>query len=291
MRKIFIVIVLVLCCVLMLAGCNSKMFATPDEDAFTREFLESAERGDYAEHYDDVIGFGSEAEFVETMKGLDDYFNGEIVELKKTGVYFKKQTSNGEIISSKEIQYEIQTTENKYTVGMVFVSEDEVEYKVYFFSIIYTSELAGNGAIIDFEDFDIVQLLLLVFSVLCFAFIIFAIVLCAKSKVRLKGLWIPLIILLQSGVSITNFPEQHAFNVHIFATTMSMLRKFLNGGTILTVMVPLGAILFVALRKKLEARAFEYRQRQEYERQLKLSEQAEAQPPAEQKPQEKDEDF
>ena len=147
-------------------------------------------------------------------------------------------------------------------MNTVFVSEDGETYSLYNYHIIESSELAGNGALINFKDFDVVQLLLLILSALCIGFMIFAIVLCAKSKVRLKGLWIPIIVLIQAGIVITLFPNITEFKFLFLSTNISSLRKFLNGGTILTLLVPAGAILFVAMRKFLIKKAAEYRDKQ-----------------------------
>jgi len=271
MRKILVAVVLLMVSILILAGCVDAI-KTPDEDAFVEEWLTSVENGDYAKQYNDVISFGTEEEYIESMKELDDYYNGDILDVKKTGVYVRMNTQNGETVYSKELQYQIETTQEDYTLSIIFVSEDGTEYKAYYYNIIYSSELEGNGAIINFKDFDIRQLLLLILSVISFGFVIFVVVLCAKSKVRLKGLWIPVIILVQSGFTISRFPDSFNFNVNIIATTISSLRKFLNGGTILTIMLPLGAILFVILRKTLIRKAIEYREQRELEQQAALNE-------------------
>ena len=260
-RKI-VLIVLLVSSVLALSACG--VLASPQEDAFVEEFLNSVEQGDYSAYYDDVVGFGTSEEYVESNKQLDAYYHGDFLKLRKTGIYVRTQMNNGQTIHSKEIAYQIETTQTNYTMNTVFVSEDGETYLLYTYNIIESSELAGNGAIINFNDFDIMQLLLLIFSALCIGFIIFAIVLCAKSKVRLKGLWIPIIVLIQAGFSITVFPNLYRFNFLFFSTNISSLRKFLDGGTILTVLVPIGAILFVAMRKYLIKKTAEYRDKQAY---------------------------
>lgn len=267
MRKILIVVLVLVACMMVLTGCNSRLLATPDEDEFVRNFLESIEEGDYEKYKDSFIDeIKDEEVFDQGIKSIDDLLEGEIKDVKKTGVYFRTTKSGGRTTYTRELQYRVVTTQDDYIVSMATVSSDGEVYKTAVFNINYASEVTGQ--IIDSDDFDIVQLLLLVFTGLCVVFVIFAIVLCAKSKVKLKGLWIPLIILIQTGVTITRMPMQFSFNFHLFATQISNLRKFSNGGTILTVMIPLGAILFVILRKKLERRAVEYRARKEYEKQL-----------------------
>lgn len=266
MRKIAVVVIVLIACMMALTGCNSKLFATPDEDEFVEKFLESVEEGDYTKYQDSFIDEVKNDEgFIQGIQSIDEYFDGEIKDIKKTGVYFRSTTSGGNTTYSRELQYRVITTQNDYIVGLVTVSSDGEVYKAALFNINYASDVLGK--IIDFDDIDIVQLLLLVFTGLCGAFVIFAIVLCAKSKVRQKGLWIPLIILIQTGITLTRLPMRYGFNFHLFATQISSLRKFAGGGTILTVMIPLGAILFVILRKKLERRAIEYRSRKEYEKQ------------------------
>lgn len=266
MKKIAVVVLVLIACMMVLTGCNSKLFATPDEDEFVEKFLESIEAGDYTKHQDSFIDeVKNDKGFIQGIESIDEYFDGEIKSIKKTGVYFRTKTSGGNTTYSRELQYRVITTQNDYIVGMVTVSTDGEVYKTALFNINYASEVLGK--IIDFNDFDINQLLLLVFAGLCGAFVIFAIVMCAKSHVRLKGLWILLIILVQTGITITRLPMRYSFNFHLFATQISSLRKFANGGTILTVMIPLGAILFVILRKALERRAIEYRAKKEYEKQ------------------------
>jgi hypothetical protein len=93
---------------------------------------------------------------------------------------------------------------------------------------------------------------------------IIAIVICAKSRVRKKGLWIPLIVLLHTGFSLTLSPQGVYFNLWILQLNLTSLQKFIDGTQVYSLLVPLGAILFLCLKKRLEWEAEQHRNMQLY---------------------------
>lgn len=257
MRKIWLLILVL--CVLFLAACNPVAHInTPEQDKMMTEILESVKQGGYDNIRSYFVDEISGADFKRGMESIGAYVKGDVENIEKAGYYVRGRLDNGRTVQSQEFTYRVVTTKDQYLVTMFLVSTNGKDFKINGINAILESEYASNGAVIDFNNFDIRQLLLLIYSVLCIGFVIFAIVVCAKSKIRLKALWIILIILLQTGVSIKSFAYQFSFNFHLFLTNISSLRKYLDGRTVLTVLVPLGAILFLALRKRLIAGAERY---------------------------------
>lgn len=257
MRKIWLLILVL--CVLLLAACNPLAnIKTPEQDKMMTEILKSVKQGDYDNIRSYFVDEISGEDFQPGMKSIGVYVKGDIENIEKAGYYVRGRLENGRKIQSQELTYRVVTTEDQFLVTMFLVSTDGKDYKISGINAILESEYASDGAVIDFNNFDIRQLLLLIYSALCIGFVIFTIVVCAKSKIRLKALWIIIIILLQTGVSIKSSAYEFRFNFHLFFTNISSLRKYLDGGTVLTVLVPLGAILFLALRKRLIAGAERY---------------------------------
>jgi hypothetical protein len=209
----------------------------------------------------DVI---SEQGIEQMITGVSEYIEGTVTDYQKTGWYINKSLNNGVQTTTQDLSYNVATDYDNYVVSMRLLQTGENDWKVIGFNVIRAEQLKGNGAVINFEDFDVVQLLMLVLSAAELALMIIAIVVCAKSKVRRKALWIVLIVLLHTGVSLTLSPSGFHFNLWILNVSLSSLQKFIDGTRVFNVLVPLGAILFLCLKKKLEWRAEHHRMMQQY---------------------------
>ena len=92
-------------------------------------------------------------------------------------------------------------------------------------------------------------------TVIFYAVIAWAIVACIRAKIKMKWLWIILIILLCICITVASngagvVRATVSFNIYI--ASFSSAYYFMNGGYQLNFILPVGAVLFLALKRKLE---------------------------------------
>jgi hypothetical protein len=262
MKKSVAAIIAVFLCVFILSGCVESV-KTPEQDKLMEDIFNSIENEDYDTAKELMSGLISESDLDNALPQIAGYVKGTIKEYKKIGYYYHVSLNNDEKINTQTFTYNVKTDYDNYIIEMVLLQKGESDWSVYGYNVTKASEsTAVSGSVIDFSNFDFFQLLLLLFSAGCLALIIVAIVKCAKSPIRRKALWIVLIILLQVGFSIAQSPSRFDISTMLFLG-MSSLYKYTNGGYALSVIIPLGAVLFLCLKKRLINSAEAYRLRQE----------------------------
>jgi len=254
------------------SGCTAPqwMFAkTPEQDDMMARAFDAIENGDY-ETFISMLSknVNTGEDFHTALSGISDYISGTAADYRKTGYSLNTGTNNNETYRNETLTYDVVTKSDKYSVSVDFVIEED-QWKIFGFNVVRASELAGSGAMIDFNNIDSVQLLMLLFSLLCLGFIAFTIVTCARSAIRYKALWILLSLLLYIGLSVSLSPNRLNVNFLIpvadLQSLISSLRKYVDGTSVYTVTVPFGAILFFILRKRLIESAAKHRAKPEAE--------------------------
>lgn len=248
---------LVFLLVLLLSGC-AESIKTPDQDKLMADIFNSIESENYDTAKKLMTGLISESDLDQALPSIAEYIHGNIKEYKKIGYYFHTSVSNSDKINSQTLTYNVKTDYDDYNVEMVLLQKNGGAWNIYGYNVIRASEANVTGSLLDLSNFDFLQLFLLIFSAGSLALIIIAIVKCAKSPIRRKALWIVLIILLQIGFSVAQSASRSEFRIMLFLG-MSSLFKYSDGSYALSVIVPLGAILFLCLRKRLIYSAEVYR--------------------------------
>lgn len=250
-------IFLLVLCMISLAGCGAPqwLFAkTPEQDAMMVKAFNAVENGEYYTFYTMLSKSVDTGELSDTLDGVAGYISGTVTAYKKTDYSVKTGTDNGVSYRYDTLTYDVTTKDDRYSVSVVYVVEDK-ELKIAGFNVTRASEIAGNGSVIDFGRLDPVQLAFLVFSLLSLGFIVFTIIAAARSRIRFKPLWILIILLVYVGLSATVSSGSLRFSLLIPVIeptgVLSSLRKFANGALQYTLTLPMGAILFLLLKKKL----------------------------------------
>lgn len=259
MKKLYLIMAFLLC--LALCGCVNA-FKTPSQDNLMADIFNAIEDKDYDYARQEMGELISGEELDNVLPAMSDYIQGTITEYTKIGYYYhiKSSISSSNKTETQTLTYNVKTQYNEYVVEMVLLNT-EGGWKVYGYHVTEASKLPINGYIIDFNNFDVLQLIMLVFSAACIGFVIYTIVICAKSRIRLKALWIILIILVQAGLAFAESASAVDIRVMAFSLDISKLLKYQNGDYIFTLIIPVGAILFLCLRKHLIASAEAYNQR------------------------------
>lgn len=253
LKTIFFILILVT----ILTSCKMlektiDNIETPDGDKSLETLITCLESHEYSELEDIFLFDGTKQEFESGIKSIDKYYDGEMISYKKVGYHVNSNTMGGETTTKKDYTYEVETTKDVYYVSIVMIGDKS---NMYINGININTKSAAQAEVTpSWVGSNSWQIIILVYSVLCIIFIIYAIVLCAKSKVRLKWLWI-IGILIQCGISITISTNNFRFNVHVVYLGISRYLIYKNGAFVLTIVFPLVAFLFVILKKHLTKRA------------------------------------
>ncbi|MBO5006913.1 MAG: hypothetical protein J6C89_05665, partial [Clostridia bacterium] len=114
-----------------------------------------------------------------------------------------------------------------------------------------------TGTITSIKGSNAFQILILLFSAVCIAFIIFALIDCCKHKMKYKPLWIIIILcgVVAFTVTLNNTDINFKARVAAMLFSYSYLQIYETGALIFNLSIPVGAIVYFFLRKKLYASA------------------------------------
>lgn len=118
-----------------------------------------------------------------------------------------------------------------------------------------------NGTLSNMEGATTVQWVMLLVGMAEIAFVLWAFVDCCRHKLRRKWLWLLLIALGYVVAQAEVTPEQFRTGVRIGAfLSYTCLMNYSIGGFVLRIILPAGAIIYVALRKRLFANYVKFQQ-------------------------------
>lgn len=233
--------------------------STPEVDAYVEDFMSSIEGKDYDDFLLKYYGEEYAAQVSDTIAEDFSFVEGTMTRYRKIRFDSNARIDDGEI-KNKEIQYIyiIDTDQSSYT--LIVNVEEQNDQVIFIGSNLYP------GGVENFKDDRFNghpwQIMLLAYSLLCYGFIIFVIVKCIKSRVRLKPLWI-LGIIAQSGFQIrhvfANGQINSGFHIHFASISISSFTNYGEHGYILIILFPLIALIFLRSLNKLELKADAYR--------------------------------
>ena len=250
MKKAIFVCTAFLFVAVLFCGC-SPAADTPAEDKLMADVFNAIAEKDYAAAKELMSGEIDETDLDKALPSMSDYIKGTAVEYTKTGYSVDSYIGTDERNTAETFTYSVKTRYGDYTVKMVLLRSDGGR-KIIGYEVAKASQ--PGGAILNLNDFDMIQPLMLLLSAVSLFLFIFALVKCAKAYIRLKVLWIALIILLNIGFSVVKTASGAQMHMLLFIGISSLI-KYVNGDYMLSVMLPLGAILFLCLRRKLIALA------------------------------------
>lgn len=251
MRKRISLLVLAAALLLSLAGCGGiKVEDDPEIRRGVEAFLDGLMANDADAAYGAVYsGIGRDEfdtaleQMVLCVEGMADY----ALEL----MHYNYSNRNGTVT--------IQTT-YRMTAGekSVIVTASRIEGYEGLTGIHVVPEeqtnLRHTGTPGHMAGADAAQWAVLVLGLLVCGFVIWMVVDCCRRKIRRKVLWLLLIILgamiLSFTVSSTSVNFRFNFGLYV---QLSSLIRYGDGSTRLSLVVPVGAIIYFAMRKKLSA--------------------------------------
>lgn len=240
--------VMVLLLLISFAGC-AGLFDDSAIRAKTEDMLDALIADDAAAAYAMVADACSQTEFDGVYAGMRQMLSGATsYELKR--VSFNFRTGNGE--TTTQAVYTM--TANNGKAFAVQVAEATGYRGLAGFRITpkENTSLSYTGDLGHMQGADAAQWGVVILAGLTLVFVILVLIDCCRQKIKRKVLWILVILLGMVAFTFVTSSTSVRFNFNIGAfLSYSALLRYGDGSTALRIMIPLGAILYLCLRKKL----------------------------------------
>lgn len=258
-KRLFCLLLCVM--LLLLAGCSTaenwqSMQSAADslgealEDPQLRQnataMLDFIIADDKAQAYKMVAEVITEEDFQEPYDLMREYLL-TVGSYKLQAASKNTKVQNGVTIVS--VRYLMTAGEDRFVVEAA--RTDEITGLAGFYLTPYV-EVQQTGTMATMEGANWLQWVLLVFGMLEMIFILVALVDCCGHKMEKKWLWILLILLGSLSVLLmsTDSGLQVNYNYGLIFSHTALIR-YSTGGFMIRIYLPVGAIAYVALRKKL----------------------------------------
>ncbi len=240
-RKLTVLLCSLLVLVFLLGSCTVAE-DSGESKKLCKEFVDYALADDRASAYDMVKNIASEEDFNALWQYVRAIFkDSKSYELKQT--YWNKSLDDG--VSTTTVTFEMVTDDEKICmIYIVTMPQVEGIAGIHFTDV---TEFAEKT-----KGLDTVNLVLTVISLIAFGFIVWMFVDCMKRSIKRKVLW-AIIICVELAFSITYGPQNLSFNWWFGTPTASsgIVANLSNLSITLTLAIPLGAIIYFFVRKKL----------------------------------------
>lgn len=254
-RKILLIVILIV--ITLLSSCSDIQLAMMQglEEDDVKEDVENvinaiqAENSDYIfDTYFSKFDEIDEDEFYNDIKKIYSIYEGSYISSQLYNISVNSFTNNNETKTIKTVIYLIRTDENAYTLKLQYLKNSDAEYDLYRLDISPYLNYVVNYR---FKDYDLKTWIYFIINIVSYGIMILAMILCIKTKIKLKPLWI-ILILLQVGISVTDFSNYHSSQFGFFSIlAMSQYVVYAHGGTITNFYIHIFAIVFLFIRKKL----------------------------------------
>jgi len=246
--KMGMLAVMVILLLISFTGC-AELFDDSTIQAKTKDMLDALLANDNAAAYAMVSDACTQTEFEIVYANMRQLLSG-VKSYELTRVSFNSKITNGH--KTTQAAYSMQTDEGK--TFLITALEDDNYRVLAGFSIApeENTALVYTGELGHMEGADATQWGILAFSALVLLFVILVLIDCCRQKIKKKVLWILAIVL---GMFVVTFATSGTsfrvnFNIGAFFTYSALLR-YGDGSTILRLLFPVGAIVYLCLRRKL----------------------------------------
>ena len=256
LRKFFSI--LLLACFL-LAGCSEKAliekYLPKDDDAFARQFLEFLRTGDYTAA-DKMLETSKRGKGNAGFRALNaGLAHSEQLSIKPIGFYHKMNfsTATGNVKTTR-MSYQIHFADETWAAGFVLIQHKADETSIIDAQFTPLSESLESLNRFTFSGKSVVHFLVFLVCIAVPVFIIYTLVVCIRTPMsRRKWLWIILVLFGVVQIQFNWTSGEFGLQLCSFwlAFGSNMFRGSIYDPWTLSFGVPVGAIIFLALRRKL----------------------------------------
>lgn len=254
----FIAILMTVVLLLSFAACNPSELA--EENAEVREMTEDMIDAIIANDRDTAYALmknaTTEAEFDVFFNGIHPYFK-DVESYTLTMIGVKINVVNG--VTRYTAVYRMTAGEVQYDITVGTSSDMEGLYGFHITSA-GSNDVRFTGTLTTMKGANAAQWVLLVVGLATYAFLIAVLVDCCRQKIKQKWLYILIIVLGSVAMLFTVQSSGVNFNINflnILSYTALMIYQNPADAVQLRILLPVGAIVYLCLRKRLIAKAQE----------------------------------
>ena len=247
--KQIMLLVLAAALVLSLAGCAElKVEDDPAIRAATEVFLDALVADDADAAYAAVYSGIDRTEFDTAFAQMYAFVDG-VTEYALEPIHYSYSNSNG--VATIQLTYRMTAEAGSYIVTAAKTEGYEGLMGVHIAPEEQTT-LHHTGTLGNMAGASAVQWVVLILGMLVGVFVIWMAVDCCRRKIRLKWLWLLMIVLgaMVLTVTMNSGGINLRFNFGLYLQLSSLIR-YGDGSAELALVVPLGAIIYCAMRKRL----------------------------------------
>ena len=261
LAKRFLTIAVIVLLLLSASGCGHQQdwgtmrdLALKMEDAVddakvrenTERMLSYILADDFENAYTMICTVTTREEFRQPYADIRAVLQG-VTDYELVASYRNNNVTNG--VSYVGIRYMLTSGEQKI---LVEATRQEGGIGLVGFHVYTYDPVTQTGTLTTMQGANAAQWIFLVIGLLEGGFMIWMFVDCCRSKIRRKWLWLILTLLGAVAISVTvgsgiNF----RYNIGLFFNLHTALIRYSSGGFTVRLMFPLGAALYVILKKKL----------------------------------------
>lgn len=274
MRRKIIVLIVAFLMTCALTSCAKLVEDVKEMDPYMDLFLKAIETGDYDDFLEICSNEYSDDELINIMDQISAYMRGDIKGYKRENYNFQSRRYNGYTYKIRTAQYWVDTDVDRYLVTLGLQEENGLLPEINSFTVTSSADVENQRWLIKWDDLDALQIGPLLWTVVSAGLIILSIVLCAKANIRHKALWILISLLGTVGFTYSHMSSNFHLQFHLIVSLpISYCYKYADGSVLLRIMAPVGAMIFMLIRKHL------IRKKAAYDVRLRYNQIPKAQPP------------
>ena len=250
-NKLLIIFAVLIAVLLTFSGCASLMRAFENQDirAYTETVIDSILADDVDSAYaifEDICTLEDFSPVFSEMRGLVE--NVESYELKLLNINQKVNMINGSTVTEISSVYEMTANGERYIVD-VKASSLYAKLSSFYISPYENTNYYSYGTVTNMKGASAFQWAFLLSNLVVIGLMTFALVDCCRHKVRLKALWIIIIIIGLFSVGATISQSNINLNLNLgWLTAYTALIHYGGGTTVVRFVIPIGAVAYFIAR-------------------------------------------
>ena len=254
MKRIRIIAFCIVMAVMLFAcsGCSALVAKFEDEKTrgYTELVLDAVVDEELDTAYTIFEDFCTKDDFAPTFYEMADMLKDvESYELKLLSVNKNTNYSNGSAVTEIHSVYEMSSDDARYIVDVKTNSLVE-KLSSFYVTPFEDTDYYYTGTVAKMKDANAFQWIMLLSNILIIGFTVFALIDCIRRKVKLKALWIIVIIIGFFSVGVTLSRGGINFNVNLgWLTAYTALIRYGGGTVVARIMIPVGAAAYFILRR------------------------------------------
>lgn len=252
-NRILAVFAIVIAVLLLISGCTAALQSLENKEVrqITETMLDAIIANDSQTAYSLVQHFCTESDFTSAFAQMQDLL-GETTTYGLKLLYIQAHTSidNGERTNSFNCIYELTDAAERLVIQVQ--TNDQYQLRTFYLTPYEYTDYHFTGTLKTMQDATLTQWSILLLNIIPYGLMVFALVDCCRNKIKKKILWVLLLIFGVITFSVTMSSSGMRLNFSLLSVTAySALIRYGSGTVVCRLMLPVGAIVYLAIRRSL----------------------------------------